>query len=181
MTRVVLVLAGCCLSGIVAGYGKYTVEVPAQSMLVKKGSGNVKDIVAVFPRSTRLLIGDGRLGNADVLPYWRWEFQVIRDVERFRYGVTLSIMGSPEEGLKYRDKAQAHWRRPELEAWAGRMLHRFEADTWQNWTAYRTPPTESEEEDFTKALMLWFQESKFASQGIHIEQVVVNLPGLAIE
>ena len=61
------------------------------------------------------------------------------------------------------------------------MLHRFEADTWQSWTAYRIPPTESEEEDFKKALMLWFQESKFASQGIHIEQVVVNLPGLAIE
>ena len=50
-----------------------------------------------------------------------------------------------------------------------------------SWTSYRTPPTESEEEDFKKAFMLWFQESKFASQGIHIEQVVVNLPGLAIE
>ena len=31
------------------------------------------------------------------------------------------------------------------------------------------------------SLAFRFQKSKFASQGIHIEQVVVNLPGLAIE
>jgi len=164
---------------MLAGYGKYTVEVPAQSMLVKKGSTNAADIVAVFPNSTRLLVRDGRLTNTDLLPYWRWEFQVLRDVERFRYGVTLSVMGSPEEGLKYRDKAQANWRRPELEAWAGEMLHRFEADAWDSWTSYRTPPTETEEEEFKKTLKAWFEQSSFANQGIHVDQVVVSLPGLS--
>jgi hypothetical protein len=166
----------------VAGYGRYTVKIPAQNMLVKKGSRDVSGIVAVFPRSTRLPVWDGRLANADVLPYWRWEFIVLRDVEKFRYSVNLSVMGSPEEGLKYRDKAQAHWHRPELEEWSGRMLHRFEVDTWDIWTAYHTPPTEAEEENFDQMLLSWFQGSKFANQGIHIEPpVVVNLPGLSLE
>jgi hypothetical protein len=118
-------LVGCGLFTLVAGYSNCTVEVPSHNLIVKRDSRDVKDIVAVFPRATRLLVWDRRLANADVLPYWRWEFDVIRDVDTFRYGVTLSIMGSPAEGLKYRDKAQAHWRRPELEAWAGRMLHQF--------------------------------------------------------
>jgi hypothetical protein len=118
------------------------------------------------------------LTNTDLLPYWRWQFEVVRDVERFRYGVTLSVMGSPEEGLKYREKAQANWHRPELEAWAGKMLHRFEADTWESWTSFRMPPTEAEEEEFKKALSHWFIRSPFANQGIHIEHVVVNLPSL---
>jgi hypothetical protein len=126
VTRAVLALVGC-LAVVVAGYCRYTVEVPAQNMVVKRGSRDVKDIVAIFPRSTRLPVWDGRLANADVLPYWRWEFQVGRNVEKFQYGVTLSIMGSPEEGLKYRDKAQAHWQRPQLEEWVGEMLHRFES------------------------------------------------------
>jgi hypothetical protein len=30
-------------------------------------------------------------------------------------------------------------------------------------------------------LLSWFQRSTFANQGIHIEQVVVNLPGLSPE
>ena len=47
--RVLLVVAGCFASGMVAGYGKYTVEIPAQSMLVKKGSTNAADIVASGP------------------------------------------------------------------------------------------------------------------------------------
>jgi hypothetical protein len=178
VTRVIIFVAGCCLSGVVAIYGMYTVEIPAYSLLVKSGSKNTGDIVAVFPKSTRLLVGDSRLTNTELLPYWRWEFEVVRDVELFRYGVTLSVMGTPEEGLKYRDKAQAHWRRPELEAWADKMLHRFEADTWNSWTSFRTPPTEAEEEAFKKALAEWFIHSPFANQGIHIEHVVVNLPGL---
>ena len=181
MGRVVLIMVGCALSGIVAGYASCTVEVPAQNMLVKRGSREVKDIVAVFPRSTRLLVRDGRLANADVLPYWRWSFHVVRDVERFRYGVTLSVMGSPEEGLKYREKSEANWRRQELEAWAGRMLHRFEADTWDIWSVYRKPPTEAEEEQFRRTLLSWFDTSKFANQGIRVDQVVVNLPGLHSE
>ena len=156
----------------------YTVEIPAQSFLVKSGSTSASDIVAIFPQSTRLLVGDRRLTNTDLLPYWRWEFEIVRDVDIFRYGVTLSVMGSPEEGLKYRDKALAHWHRPELEAWAGQMLHRFEADRWESWTSFRTPPTEMEEEAFKKALADWFVQSSFANQGIHIEHVVVNLPSL---
>jgi hypothetical protein len=178
VTRVIIFMAGCCLSGVVAGYGMYTVEIPAYSFLVKAGSTSAGDIVAVFPKSTRLLVADGRLANTDLLPYWRWEFEVVRDVERFRYGVALSVMGSPEEGLKYREKAQANWHRPELEAWAGKMLHRFEADRWESWTSFRMPPTEAEEEAFKKALSDWFIRSPFANQGIHIEHVVVSLPSL---
>ena len=181
MTRVLLVVVGCFVSAMVAGYGKYTVEIPAQNMLVKKGGTSAADIVAVFPDSTRLLVRDERLTNTDLLPYWRWEFQVLRDVERFRYGVTLSIMGSPEEGLKYRDKSQANWRRPELQEWAGQMLHRFEADMWDSWTSFRMPPTEKEEEEFKKTLKAWFERSSFANQGIHVEQVVVSLPDLSTE
>jgi hypothetical protein len=105
-------------------------------------------------------------------------FEVVRDVQLFRYGVTLSVMGTPEEGLKYRDKAQAHWLRPELEAWAAKMLHRFEADRWDSWTSFRMPPTEAEEEAFKQALSEWFIHSSFANQGIHIEHVVVNIPSL---
>ena len=131
MTRVVIFMAGCCLSGVAAIYGMYSVEIPAHSLLVRSGSTNVADIVAVFPKSTRLLAGDRRLTDTDLLPYWRWEFQVVRDVELFRYGVTLSVMGTPEEGLKYRDKAQAHWRRPELEAWADTPLRSL-ATSWES-------------------------------------------------
>jgi hypothetical protein len=135
-----------------------SVEIPEYSLLLKKGSHDVKDIVTTFPRSTRVLVWDRRLSTSDILPYWRWNFEVERNVETFRYNVILSIMGSPEEGLKYRDKAQAHWHRPELEAWAGNMLHRFEADSWDTWTAYRTPPTEAEEEDFKKMLLFGFKD-----------------------
>ena len=162
MTRVVIFMAGCCLSGVFAIYGMYTVEIPAYSLLVKSGSTNATDIVAVFPKSTRLLVSDARLTNTDLLPYWRWEFEVVRDVELFRYGVTFSVMGSPEEGLKYRDKALANWHRAELEAWAGKMLHRFEADRWETWTTFRMPPTEAEEQAFEKALSDWFTRSSFA-------------------
>jgi hypothetical protein len=73
VTRVIILMAACCLSGAVAGYGMYTVEIPAYSLLVKSGSTNVRDIVGVFPTSTRLMIGDERLTNTDLLPYWRWD------------------------------------------------------------------------------------------------------------
>jgi hypothetical protein len=177
VTKIVLILAGCCVSGFV-GLNRYTVEIPAQTILVKKGRRNAADIVAVFPNSTRLLVGDVRLRDTDVLPYWPWEFQVVRNVDLFRYGVTLAVMGSPEEGLKYRDKSEADWHRPELEAWADKMLHRFEADTWDSWTLYRMPPTEAQEDAFKQSLFAWFAQSSFANQGIRIKHVVVNLPDL---
>jgi hypothetical protein len=164
---------------VVPGYGLYTVEVPAQNMLVARGGRDSKDIVAVFPRSTRLLMSDGRLSNTDVLPYWRWAFDVTHVTNAFRYGVTFSIMGSPEEGLKYRDKAQANWHRPDLNEWATRMLVRFEADTSDRWETYRMPLTSEEQDAFRKALMSWFERSAFSNQGIHIEHVVFDVPDLA--
>jgi hypothetical protein len=161
------------------GYNRYTVEIPDHSLLVRKGSSNVTDIIATFPYATRLLAWDRRLATSDMLPYWRWIFSVNRDVDVFRYMVMFSIMGSPEEGLKYRDKSQAHWERAQLEDWSNKLLHRFEADHWDRWTAYRLPPTEAQEEEFKKMLLDWFDGSTFANQGIHIEQIVVNLPSLS--
>ena len=177
MGRTLLLMAGFCVTAAL-GYSRYTVEIPAQHMLVKTGSSDPHDIVAIFPESARLVPADARLLNTELLPYWRWQFQVVRDLELFRYGVTLSIMGNPAEGLKYRDKSKADWHRPELEAWADTMLHRFEADTWDTWTAYRKPPTDAQEDDFKKALTAWFRESSFANQGIHIDEIVVGLPRL---
>ena len=62
------------------------------------------------------------------------------------------------------------------------MLHRFEAGrVGQLEMSYRTPPTETEEEDFKKTLKTWFEQSSFANQGIHVDQVVVSLPDLSAE
>jgi hypothetical protein len=165
----------------IAGFYAFTVEIPHQSMLVRRGSADPSDIVATFPQSTRLSVWDARLVSAEILPYWRWEFDLSRDLEKFRYTVSMSIMGTPEEGLMYRDKALANWRRPELEQWAGRMLHRFEADSWDEWSRYRTPPTEDEERQFSDRLLSYFERSAFANQGIHVEQVVVGLPSPPME
>ena len=156
-----------------AGCRGETVEIPAQSMIVKHGGTEGKDIVAVFPQSTRLAASDRRLAEGDVLPYWRWDFQVGRELQEFNYTVSLSIMGSPEEGLKYRDKAKAGWHRQELEAWSQNMLGRFEANLRKTWAPRGTPPTEAEREDFKQKLKSWFQQSEFANQGIHIEQVAI--------
>src|SRR5262245_16695935 len=173
-----LALAAAIVSVAAVGYSSLTVEIPANNMLVSRGSGK-RLVVATFPQTTRVSMRDARLINADMLPYWRWQFDVARDVEKFQYGVTMSIMGTPEEALKYHSLGYTGWRRTELQQWTGAMLHRFEADTWGTWSQFRKPPTESEEAAFTAMLKEWFHASRFANQGIHIDRVTVSLPHLA--
>ena len=148
----------------VLGGSRCTTEIPEQSMLVNNGGDGVKDIVAVFPQKTHLWIWDRRLAGTELMPYWPWAFQVDRSVGTFAYQVTLSIMGSPEEGLKYREKSKAGWRRPQLEDWAAKMLNQFEVD---NQTAF-SQVTELDETALKQLLISWFERSKFANQGIHI-------------
>src|SRR5262249_40558563 len=123
MTRIawsILVLGS--LSVALAGCRQDTVEIPERSMIVKHGSSDPKHIIALFRHATQLPASDTRLAVGDLLPYWPWDFQVVREMNRSKYTITLSIMGSPEEGLKYRDKLEAGWHRRELEEWSGKML-----------------------------------------------------------
>jgi hypothetical protein len=145
-------------------------------MLVKNGATGLTAVVAVFPEPAHLWIWDPRLANTTLLPYWRWQFGVTRRLDHFRYGVVFSIMGSPEEGLKYREKASAHWHRPELEAWAATVLQQFEHETRADWAAYRRPLSTDHEHAFAALLVNWFAASRFAAEGIHVEHVVANLP-----
>jgi hypothetical protein len=166
---VLAVMCGVIALAAIVGRYRFTTEIPEQSILVKKGSHEVKDIVGTFPDVTRLWVWDERLSGTDLLPYWPWAFHVDRSVGGFEYRVTLSIMGSPAEGLKYREKAQAGWRRPQLEEWAGRMLSQFEAD---NQAAF-SRPAKLEASELKQLLVSWFERSTFVNQGIHIQEIVV--------
>ena len=56
MRRVELLAVVCAVIAVAAIVGryKYTTEIPEQSMLVRKGSHGVKDIVGTFPQQARL-------------------------------------------------------------------------------------------------------------------------------
>ena len=151
-------------------YYSATEEIPAHSFLYDRRTSTVRE---TFPSETRIWKFDPRLRDAEVRPYWSWSYDVVRDPYRFRYGVTLSVMGSPEQTLRYLPKLQ--WRRPELTGWACDLLRAFEREHVDAIQTFRCPLSDDENRRFGDLVTRWFSIHA-KDQGITLSHVTTCVP-----
>ena len=167
----VLGALGLIFSARVA-YISFTVQIPRETLLVRIGTDQV---VHDFAKPARIWTWDTRLAGTEQVPYWKWRYSVERRLNARRYIVMFEIMGTPEEGLRYRPKSAAQWKRPQLEHWSRSMLGEFEAQTLEEWEEFPEDWADEHHDEFRDRLTNWFDESPWSGQGIRIAGVYPNV------